>query len=424
MMNPRFVAIKLLNDWVEKKTFPNLALKSSLRTVASGRDRRFITALVYGVVQKKITLDHFIAQCIDRPIDQLSVDVRNALRMGVYQMFYMDIPDAAACDTTVSLFKKTRSSGFINAVLRRCAREKDTLLLLKKTDFSVRYSINKQLVDLLLEQYGKECFVSMMDEIAVPNRSIYIYHNSNVIDEGNFLRSMEKDGIALRRTSLQHLFISENGFAVDESKGYIEGWFHIVGYHSAEAAMLMPENVEAIDLCAAPGGKTFILSNRTKQKVRSCDVHPHKVELLKDSSKRLHRENIDFLCMDATVLKNEWCESADFVLCDVPCSGLGIMGKKPDIKYKEYDSADFTSTQFKILENGAAYLRNGGRLVYSTCTLDRRENDEQILRFLSKNPEFQLDTAAIPNGMKTYFPHNGEDGFFIAVLKKGNHIEH
>ncbi len=419
MMNPRFIALKLLIDWEKRKTFPNLALKSELRSVASERDRRFISALVYGVVQRKITLDHFIAKCSERPIDRLSVDVRSALRMGIYQMFYLDVPDAAACDTTVSLFKGSRSGGFVNAVLRRCAREKETLLLLKKVDFSVRYSIDPQLVDLLLEQYGKERFVAIMEEIAVPSRSIFLFHNTSIIDEAKFLRSMEEDGVMLSKTHLPHLFQAENGFAIEESDGYRMGWYHVVGLHSAETALLMPEGAEAIDLCAAPGGKTFVMAIGTKRVIRSCDIHPHKAELLEKAASRLHHSHVCALCKDATVLDVGWTESADFVLCDVPCSGLGIMGKKPDIKYKRYNSEEFTSVQFRILQNGAAYLRSGGRLVYSTCTLDRRENEDQIQRFLSENPEFSLDVAALPNGMVTYFPKNGADGFFIAALKKG-----
>ncbi len=422
MTDPRAIAVNLITEWEEKNTFPNLALKSALRAVSDDRDRRFISTLVYGVVERKITLDHFIASCSNQPLRRVSPYIRAVLRIGIYQMFYLDIPDSAACDTAVTLVNKSRlahSSGFVNAILRRCAREKETLLALKKADFSVRYSISPELVDLLLEQYGKERFVSIMEEISSPDRSVFLFHNTKRGDEESFLQRMNQEGVSLQETEVLHLYRSASGFSIENSNAYRDGWFHVVGIHSAETALLMPNQSKPIDLCAAPGGKTFIMATRTDRTIRSCDIHPHKVELLKQSALRLGHDHVQPLCNDASTLNAEWIESADFVLCDVPCSGLGIMGKKPDIKYKKYNSDDLVRIQYQILKNGAAYLQRQSRLVYSTCTLDRRENEEQIERFLKEFPNFCLDLKAIPNGMITHFPKDGADGFFIAVLKKG-----
>lgn len=422
MINPRRIAFNLIIEWLKSQTFPNLALKNALRTVEDDRDRRFITALVYGVVERKITLDHYISKCSDRPLERLSDAVRAALWLGIYQMFYLDIPHAAACDTTVDLIKATRqsqSAGFVNAVLRHCAREKESLLFLKKADFSVRYSINSSLVDLLLEQYGKEQFVAMMEAFSASDRSMYLYHNFKRCSEAELYQALEGHGIKLKKTDLPHLYLSESGFGVEATEAFSNGWFHVVGYHSAKAALFMPKDTETIDLCAAPGGKTFIMATLTAKTIRACDVHQHKVRLLENAAARLGHSNVQSVFNDGIVYREEWAETADFVLCDVPCSGLGIMGKKPDIKYKTSQNDDLLIIQRQILRNGAAYLRKGGRLVYSTCTLDYRENQDQIQRFLKENPDFKPDVEAMTDGMATFFPQMGRDGFFIAVMKKG-----
>ncbi len=421
-MNIRDIAYNLIIEWDSKSTYPNLALKKALRTVENERDRRFISALVYGVVEKKITLDHFINQCTDRTADKMNVEIRSALRMGIYQMFYMNVPAAAACNTTVELVKQHRfshSSGFVNAVLRRCDRERETLLTLKKADYSVRFSIDPALVELLLDQYGKETFLSIIENISSSDNSVYLYHNLKRGDEWGFFDALSKDGISVSASEVPHLFRSENGFAVEASLAYQEGWFHIIGKNSAKAASFVSADAQTIlDLCAAPGGKTFVIAALTNGQIRAFDIHPHKVKIIAEGAKRLQHENIQTECKDASITDDTLTESADFILCDVPCSGLGIMGKKPDIKYKEYISRDFTDLQYKILKNAALYLRAGGKLVYSTCTLDRRENELQIRKFLDNHSNFSLDTSAHESGYHTFLPQDGEDGFFIAVLRK------
>ncbi len=418
--NPRKIAYRLLEEWEQKKTFPNLALKNALRNIGEERDRRFITALVYGVVERKITLDHFINQCLSTK--KIETSVRCVLRMGIYQMFYMSIPASAACNTSVELIKErglTRSAALVNAVLRRCDREREELMALKKADFSLRYSIDPQLVELLLEQYGKETFVSMMEGMKKPETAIYLFHNIKKLNAESFLQQMNQEGIALEPTEFPHLYRASVGFSPEHSKAYQDGFYHIVGHHSAQAALLMPEGAKKVmDLCAAPGGKTMILATIGKATVHSFDLHEHKVSLLQKEAKRLAHQNIIVSQQDGTQALPEHLETADFVLCDVPCSGLGMMGKKPDIKYKNYNSEEFTSVQTAILSNGASYLKRGGRLVYSTCTVDHRENEQLITCFLQSHPEFSLDQSVLDRGEKLYLPLNGGDGFYIAVLKK------
>ncbi len=421
-MKVRAIAYNLIRDWDESAEYPNLALKKALRTVENERDRRFISAVVYGVVEKKITLDHFIRQCSARPLDKISPAILNALRMGIYQMFYLNIPESAACNTMVEIVKTSgfsHSSGFVNAVLRRCAKEKEILLLLKKADYSVRFSIAPQIVDLLLEQYGKETFLKIIEGIESQDHTIYLFHNHRKGSENEFISIMRDEGIELKSSEISHLFKSNRGFSVESSAAYNDGWFHIVGVNSARAAALAPTDAKVIlDLCAAPGGKTFVMAANTDAEMFSFDIHAHKVELMKKSAKRLGYDRISFLNGDSSVINPQFIERADFVLCDVPCSGLGIMGKKPDIKYKQYDSASLKDVQYKILENGSQYLKKGGLLVYSTCTLDRRENEDQVDRFLKEHSDFNLDKTILKNGMETYLPDGCEDGFFIAALRK------
>ncbi len=417
MITPRKIAYDLLVDWEKNATFPNLALKNTLRRVSDIRDRRFITSLVYGVIERKLTLDHYISKTSKRAQNELSVEVVTALRMGIYQMFYMEIPPSAACNTTVGLLKQNRlfgAAGFCNAILRNCAERRDELMLLKKTDYSVRYSIAPELVDLLLEQYGKEAFVSMMEGLFNRNEKIYLYRNPQKGSVDSFMELMIEEGIHISKTEITNLYVAESGFSVEDSLAYQNGWYHIVGRHSAEAAMLCPEGaVNIMDLCAAPGGKTFILASDPKRNVTAFDIHTHKVENMKRSIHRLGLHNVRMSLRNATEFVAQDVETADFVLCDVPCSGLGIMGKKPDIKYKKYQSADFVDVQSRILENGLRYLKCGGLLVYSTCTIDRRENSELILSALKDNPHFQLLEERV------YMPSGGEDGFYIALIKKG-----
>ncbi|PWM39596.1 MAG: hypothetical protein DBX52_04565 [Clostridiales bacterium] len=422
MKDSRTIAYELLQDWEEKKTFPNLALKTALRSTPDPRERGFITALVYGVIEKKITLDYYIGQCANNKAASPGGAVRSVLRLGIYQMFYMRVPASAACNTSVELIKrlgKSRSAGFVNAVLRRCDRERDTLLQLKKTDFSVRYSISAGLVDLLIDQYGKNGFCSIMDSLSHPSAAVYIYHNFKKGDESDFLSLMQAENILLSKTDLPHLFKSESGFSIEDSAAFRTGWFHIVGYHSALAAlMLQKKNARILDLCAAPGGKTFILAALTEGLVQAYDIHPHKVELLQKAASRLGHSNVEIRQGDAARQNTALMDSADFVLCDVPCSGLGMMGKKPDIKYKAYNSSALCALQYQILENGASYLKKGGRLVYSTCTIDQRENELLVTAFLKEHPELMPDETAFDGFQKCFLPDRDQDGFYIAVLKK------
>ncbi len=417
MRDVRWIAYDLLLDWEFNKTFPNLALKKALRNVADQRDRRFITALVYGVIERKITLDYFIAKCSDRDPKEMDAKLLIALRMGIYQMFYMDIPAAAACNTSVELLKTARffkGTGFCNAVLRRCSDRREELLLLKKADFSVRYSIDPALVELLLEQYGKETFVEMMGGLQKNNNDIYLYRNVSKGTQAEFITALNQCGLDPILTDLPDLYKIDHGFSIESSAAYQNGWFHVVGYHSAQAALLCPKEAKDImDLCAAPGGKTFILAADPKRKVRAFDIHPHKIDHFNQEAKRLGLHNVISALRNGAEFVEKDVESADFVLCDVPCSGLGMMGKKPDIKYKQYISSEFTDLQVKILENGLRYLKPGGKLVYSTCTIDQRENSLLVQAFLKKNPQYQLEREQID------LPLDGNDGFYIALIKKG-----
>ena len=420
----RKIALKLLLEFEEHHTFLNLALKNGLRCLKDERDRRFASALVYGVVERKITLDYFIGKLTEKRLDPT---VRMILRMGILQMFYMQVPASAACDTSVELAKqvgRSYSAGLINALLRRCAEEKDQLLLLKKVDFSVRYSISTEIVDLLLEQYRKEVFVAIMEQGCGKDEAVYLCRNAKKCSDKEFCDLMRGEGVAVEETEIPLIYRSATPFSVEDSPSFAAGCFHIIGFHSAMAAALLPESAKDIlDLCAAPGGKTFMMASLSDGSIKAFDLYRHKAELLKKGAERLGHSNVVSEQMDSSIFKKELKASADFVLCDVPCSGLGMMGKKPEIKYKDCDNASLCAIQQKILCNGAEYLKENGRLVYSTCTIDRRENEQQIQAFLKAHPEFSIDTENAIYGEQLFLPGENGDGFYIAVLKKGKQIE-
>ena len=416
MNQPRIIAYNLILDWYKNGTFPNLALKNVLRSVSVPRDKRFITALVYGVIERKLTLEYFIGKVCDRPVERLDKSVLVLLQMGIYQAFYMNVPPSAACDTTVELahsLKLRYCSGLINAVLRRCCDEQDELKLLRKTDFSVRYSISTDLTELLISQYGKETFVQMMERLSEHADFLYIYHHQKKCSSDELKFSLKKEGVTIQETSLPHLFCCVHGFAVDQTYAFQNGFFHIVGPHSAETALQMPDRAETvIDLCAAPGGKTFILSENCAGTVYAFDIHSHKIDLMKKDAARLKQDNVLFQTADSTLYHAEFDSTADFVLCDVPCSGLGMIARKPDIKYKTLDFDSLKAVQETILRNGARYLKPAGVLTYSTCTINITENEEIVYSFLREKPGFRLCE------MKTYLPGIDGDGFFIAVFRK------
>jgi len=393
-------------------------LKDKLALLADVRDRSFCTGLVYGVIERKLQLDFLIAAVSSTPFKKIHIVNKNILRMGLYQIIYMNVPVSAACNTSVNLAKKNgqvRSSGFVNAVLRKLALRKDDISLPTGDDvesLSVRYSVDPTIIDLLLKQtdisFVKEYFDSLEK---LPPDETTIAVNLLKTDSNFLADKLEKEGVTVVGGSKDLLSIKFS-LNISALPSFRSGLFHVIGrpsYITADALDVQPGQT-VIDLCSAPGGKTFALAYKMKNmgRIIAADVRPDKVNAMKREAERLGITNIKFLCADATEQITNWKESADRVLCDVPCSGLGIIRKKPDIRYKNMNGFDLMNVQSKILENGMFYLKKSGMLVYSTCTVNPAEN-QGIVAPYSKC--MLKDKVFLPQIDYT-------EGFYYSLLKK------
>lgn len=433
MINCRKETVKLLCKTFSEESYSNILLDSVLSSSEmTVQDRKFITTLYYGVLEKKITLDYIISLCSSRKPSKLDETVLNILRTGIYQIKYMDsVPDNAAVNEAVKLargFRVTSASGFINAVLRNFIRggagyrePAD-----EKMKLSVRYSVEPDIIKLVSDGYGRE-FAEAFFKRSLEKSPVYVRFNSAAADEEEFFRALGKTG-AYRFDMLPDCYVLSSG-NLTGTEAFRKGYFHVQDISSQFACVALnpKENDKVLDLCSAPGGKTFTMAQMMKGtgRIFAFDLHAHRADLISDGAGRLGLKNVTALQGDALV-HNPELEGADKILCDVPCSGLGVIRKKPEIRYKKTETfSELYDIQFRILQNAASYLKKGGELVYSTCTLNRRENDDIIDRFLAENSEFEgvnfLEEAGEPFGSyKAVLGACGPDcdGFFISKIRR------
>lgn len=397
--------------------YSNLLLDSSLS--GDSADRAFVTALFYGVTERRMTLDHIIRAYSKTEFDDIENETLQLLRMGLYQLMYMDIPESAAVNETVKLAPQ-RSKGFVNAVLRafiRGGKRLDTNGLDVLGNLSVTYSCAKWIVKMWAKDYGIEQTEKIL-QASFGRPPVYARVNSVLCDADDLIYELAEDGIKSERYNGSDTCVLLNGTAGIESlRAYRNGLFHVQDISSqmcCEAAAPCPGDT-VIDMCAAPGGKSFTLAELMGNKgtVYSSDLYESRVKLIEQGAERLGLDIVKARVSDAS-LYDETLPEADIVLCDVPCSGLGVIRRKPEIKYKKKDElTELPEIQKKILDNAKNYVKQGGKLVYSTCTLNRDENEEIAEMFAAQNSGFELV------GTKTFFPEiNGGDGFFYAVFKK------
>ena len=386
-MKAREIAFKILCDIEENNNYSNIAINKHFKNLKiSNQDRGLATEIVYGVVENKYYLDYVINKLSKIKTQKLSICVKILLRMGIYQIAFLNsISDYAAVNETVNLVKKydKRSSGFVNAILRNIIRNKDEIL---------NVDIENDVIEKLKENGLKAYKVSIIDE-------------------------------AIRVENLKD---------IENNELFKEGLFTIQDISSMMASKVLnpKENSNALDVCSAPGGKTThiaTLMNNTG-KVISRDVFEHKLKLINNTVNRLGLTNVEVENFDASILDENSINKFDYVLADVPCSGLGIIRRKPEIKYKsKAEIKDLPVLQRKILENASKYVKVGGNLLYSTCTILDSENIEVINNFLKENDNFELvpidevnvDLDNQEKGYLKIYPNiHGMDGFFIAKLKR------
>lgn len=424
MANPRKSAVRALIKVDADGGYSNLVIDSVIKQDGlSGADASLAAALFYGVLDRKITVDYILARYSKQPVKKLPYLVAASLRIGAYQLLYMDrIPAFAAINESVNIVKRSKnanSAGYVNAVLHKVDREKDAVLPTDDSvkSLSIRYSFPEWIVSRLCSQYGvkkAQCVFAAM----LKKSSVYLRVNTVKTSCDELIKLLAEENVSAEKTEVENsLRILSLSGAVDRLKAYRDGLFHVQDLSSqmCAAALDLRENMRVLDICAAPGGKSFTaaqMMNGTGEVV-SCDLYEHRVKLISDGVKRLALENITAKVADASVYDGSLGQF-DRVLCDAPCSGLGIMGRKPDIKYKkEEEIADLPEIQYNILKNAVKYVKPKGKIVYSTCTLLREENEGVFDRFIAENPHFKELSK------KTLLPCDSDtDGFFISVAER------
>lgn len=411
MKNGRLASFDILYDILKNGAYSNIAVDKGLAEVDS-KDRGFTSRLVYGVVERKLTLDYFIDKHLS---SKAKPKVTILLYIGAYQILFMDkVPDAVAVYETVEIADLIGLSYYkklINAVLHKiieCKSELD-----ETDDLSIKYSCPPHLINMWKKMYGEEKTLATLQ--AINNRPpVFAIPNRKFVDEGELQYELLNSGVECEIYG--DVVKINSSFDLSNIKAFKDGLFYIEDYSSYSCAKALDckEDDIVLDICAAPGGKTFTMA-QSGANVYAFDLHEHRVALIKKSAERLELYNIKSSINDALVY-NENIPFADKILCDVPCSGFGIIRRKPEIRYKNLDDIkELPQIQYDILNTSSRYLKNKGRIIYSTCTLNKKENEKVIEKFLNNNINFKLINEI------TVFPsENGGDGFFYAIMEKIN----
>lgn len=416
--------------------YSELVLNSVLnKTKLDSRDKDFASRIFYGVLERKLTLDFIISSYSNRKINQTPDVVLGALRIGIYELLYMKTDQFAAVNEAVSLVKKAgkpKASGFVNAVLRAFIRDdlkikwpseqKDKLEFM-----SVKYSCPKWLVKSLALDYGEKIAEEFLkDQFGKPPFTIRV--NSLKTTDDKLKDSLIDEGYEVENGSFNGC-LEVKGKNVLKSKYFDEGFFHVQDVSSQLCADVVssfnPKTI--LDVCSAPGGKSFtIAENNQEAEITSCDLYESRVKLIKDGANRLGLHNINAIKEDASSKIDD--KKYDLVLCDVPCSGFGVIRRKPEIKYKKQESLKgLGAIQSEILDASSFKVKEGAILIYSTCTLRKAENEKIVEKFLKTHKEFK--PCVLPDIVRSFYPEaksfvtclpgklNG-DGFFMAAFRK------
>ena len=395
MLNTRQIAYEALIKTEKDGAYSNIALDFLLsKTNTDARDRAFVSNLFYGVIERKLTLDYQIELCLSNPLKKNKSELLTILRLGAYQILFMDkVPSSAAVNESVNLTKKnglSYASGLVNAVLRKI--DKNGIKLPENENsgeyLSVKYSCPQWLINKWIKEYGKDDAEGILRS-SLGSSENYIRVNSTKTTEKDLIAELLKENVSASETDVKNCIkITLGGKGVESLESFKKGLFHVqdAACQLCAKALSAKEGDRVFDLCAAPGGKTYTIAEEMNNigEVISFDIHEHRVKLIGDGARRLGLSCVKATKGDATVYR-ESLGTADAVLCDVPCSGFGIIGRKPEIKYKDPNEIkQLPSLQLEILQNGAKYVKAGGRLVYSTCTLSHSENEKVCKRFLEK----------------------------------------
>ena len=439
-MNVREIVLDMLMELSKENTYCHLLIRDVLQkyNYLEQRDKAFIKKIVEGTVERRLELDYVINFFSSTKVSKMKPLIREVLRMSVYQILYMEqVPDSAVCNEAVKLVQKrkfTNLKGFVNGVLRNIARNKEKMVY---DDISIKYSMPMWLVERLTSAYGKDVAEKIMASF-LEEKPVTIRRKESLSEKEweIITKEMEKSGVQVsKHPYLSYAYEIKKAEGLFSIEAFKKGCFTVQDVSSmlvAECADVK-EAMTIFDVCAAPGGKSMHCAEKLNGtgRVYSFDVSENKTDYIQENIDRLGYTNIETKVKDATVFDASMIEGADIVLADVPCSGIGVIGKKCDIKYRinEDEIKNITELQKKIIDNAWQYVKKGGILIYSTCTISREENEEMV-KYLTANAPLKLESlnAYLPKELWSETTEKGYlqllpgvhkcDGFFIARLKR------
>ena len=403
----------ILNKVYGEKTFVKQAF---LDTPIREASRAQTTKICYGVLDKDITLEYIISKlCLKMPKQKIKV----ILKIGLYSIIYLNTPSYLVTDTCVELIKKLGkggTSGFVNAILRNYVRNGVNLDEEGNLGLSIKYSYPLFVVNELVKDYGLEMAENIMMEDF--SRTFLTFNEDENGEE--YLKNVNKE---YQRTPFSNCFEVKN-FKMNED--FYNGTYTFQSIGSVAICNVVEGGGKLLDACAAPGGKSVLLSNKFES-VTACELHEHRAELINSYAKRMNKQNITVKCMDSSIYLSEYDSAFDAVLCDAPCSGLGVIKDNPDIKLNRDKNSlnELNALQTKILNNVCKYVKVGGSLYYSTCSILKRENVNVALKFLKDNQNFKMEEIASPLanikqdvGLQFLPNLSSGAGFYVAKFKR------
>lgn len=451
--NTRELALKILYKIDKEKAYSNIVLNEMInqnKKELTNKDIGLISEIVYGTTTWRLTLDEIIKKYSKIKLKKISNWILNILRMGIYQIVFLDkIPKSAAVNESVNLAKRyghKSSSNFVNAILRKVSK-KDYEDFYQIKDDIQRISITNSMPIWIIEELAKQLGdMKKVEEIAInsnvkPHLSIRI-NNLKIKDDSkkDFIKRLEEKDIKIKQGLLKDFLIVENAKNIENMEEFRQGLFTIQDETAGLIPIILnPNKTDVIlDACSSPGGKTTYLAElmENQGKIEAWDIHEHRTKLVENAAKRLGITNIETKVNDATIYNEKYKEKFDKILLDVPCLGIGVLRRKPDIKWQKSkeDINEITKIQKKILENCSQYLKKGGELVYSTCSILKEENENVIKEFIQKHKNFCIENIKIKendkiqnkeffeiyknnNNYLQVYQNYETDGFFICKLK-------
>lgn len=435
MSSPRRLAMDSLEKIIFQTAYSNLVIHQTIKAnEMEPRDKAFYTRMVYGVLENKYRLDHILAAASTRKLHKLPNKILIILEMALYQLLYMDgVAEFAAVDESVKMARKIDpgSAGYVNGLLRNYLRNpaQPKPYASEKHRISVEYSVSQSMVQALCDDYGMEEVERMLQAMR-SRRDLHLRVNTLKTSASDLAVHLEKDGLhPITMEPFTSVLAVKNFSDIDQNEAFQNGLFSIEDASSVLAVQaLAPRREQSVrDVCACPGGKTTCMAEMMKNAghIDACDLSESKLPLIDSACKRLGITIVRTKVYDATQVETESVGSYDKVLVDAPCSGTGVLGKKPEIGYKEMEQIDrFPELQFQILCSASEYLNDLGEMVYSTCSLLKRENEEVVRRFLETMPDFELvafetEAGRCESGILPLLPSRTDmDGFFISKLRR------